>query len=54
MKKLSGSFTIEALYTELIKEISFPIKTLPGNPSEIIRTEIEKSQTASVKVRNSI
>ena len=48
MKKVSGSFTGEALCTELIKEIC-SIKKLQGNASENIRTVIEKSQRASVK-----
>ena len=48
MKKVSGSFTREALCTELIKEISF-IKKLPRNVSETTGTPIEKSQRASVK-----
>ena len=42
MKKVSGSFTGEALCTELIKEIC-SIKKLQGNASENIRTVIEKS-----------
>ena len=41
MKKVSGSFTGEALCTELIKEIC-SIKKLQGNASENIRTLIEK------------
>ena len=48
MKKVSGSFTGEALCTELIKEIC-SIKKLQGNASENIRTLIEKNQRASVK-----
>ena len=48
MKKVSGSFTVEALCTELIKEIS-SIKKLQGNASETIRIAIEKSHRASVK-----
>ena len=48
MKKVSGSFTGEALCTELIKEIC-SIKKLQGNASENIRTVIEKKQRASVK-----
>ena len=42
MKKVSGSFTGEALCTELIKEIC-SIKKLQGNASENIRTLIEKN-----------
>ena len=45
---MSGSFTGQALYTELIKEIC-SIKKLQGNASENIRTLIEKKQRASVK-----
>ena len=41
IKKVSGSFTGQALYTELIKEIC-SIKKLQGNASENIRTLIEK------------
>ena len=48
MKKVSGSFTREALCIELIKEIS-SIKKLPRNVSETIGTPIEKSQRALVK-----
>ena len=48
MKKVSGSFTVKALCTELIKEIS-SIKKLQGNASETIRIAIEKSHRASVK-----
>ena len=48
MKKVSGSFTVEALCTELIKEIS-SIKKLQGNASETIRIAVEKSHRASVK-----
>ena len=48
MKKVRGSFTEEALCTELIKEIC-SIKKLQGNASEDIRTVIEKNQRASVK-----
>ena len=48
MKKVSGSFTGEALCTELIKEIC-SIKKLQGNASENIRTVIEKKQRVSVK-----
>ena len=48
MKKVSGSFTGEALCTELIKEICSIIK-LQGNASETIRTVIEKNQKASIK-----
>ena len=48
MKKVSGSFTGEALCTELIKEIC-SIKKLQGNASENIRTVTEKTQRASVK-----
>ena len=49
MKKVSGSFTGEALRTELIKVIC-SIKELQGNNSETIRTVIEKNQRASVKL----
>ena len=41
MKKVSGSFTGEALRTELIKVIG-SIKELQGNNSETSRTVIEK------------
>ena len=41
MKKMSGSFTGDALCTELIKEIG-SVKKLQGNASENIRTVIEK------------
>ena len=41
MKKVSGSFSGEALWTELIKEIC-SIKKLQGNASENIRNLIEK------------
>ena len=43
IKKVSGSFTGQALYTELIKEIC-SIKKLQGNASENIRTVIEKTR----------
>ena len=43
IKKVSGSFTEQALYTELIKEIC-SIKKLQGNASENIRTVIEKTR----------
>ena len=49
MKKVSGPFTGEALRTELIKVIC-SIKELQGNNAETIRTVIEKTQRASVKL----